>query len=405
MSELTLNDLLATDAAPWHAAADRWRLLAKGLDQAADQLIRATRDLPHAWPHGSGSDAAAARATKLRAEVGNTHDPAKRIFEAMDQHAYGMNALRRQAEEIVAAARKAGCTVDTATTTVTGPESAHPDSLRADLRAVVHKARALDDSTAHVITANTPSPGAGSGHHRPHPISRTDLEAQARRTPAQVHRWWTALAPDQRKQAVRNHPGLVGALDGIPATDRDHGNRVVLRHAVTALEHHLAELTAREKLIRSMISLHRSSELYPESANPGRAAVAELDRIADERDTVEGTLTGARAIRCRLTDPDAPPALLLGFSTEGDGRAIVAVGNPDLAGDVVTYVPGAGDGLPGIAGELRRVDAMATGEPATATVLWLDSSTDPADELRSFQQGLRATHDGPPPHHTVIGHG
>ncbi|MFI1990780.1 hypothetical protein [Actinoplanes sp. NPDC020271] len=400
MSEMSLHDLLATDAAPWHAAADRWRVLAKGLDTAADQLIRDTRDLPHAWPHGTGAEAASARAAELRAEVSHAHEPAKRIFEAMDRHAYGLAAFRRQAEEIVAAARKAGCTVDTAAVTVTGPESAHADSLQADLRTVVRQARTLDEATARTITANTPSPGAASGKDRAHPISRTDLEAQTRRTPTRVHAWWTALTPQQRERARHEHPALVGALDGIPAADRDVANRAVLKHDITALEHRLSELTAREHLIRAAIDRHHVTGLYPKASDPMAAAVAELDRIKDERATTEATLTGAQVIRSRLTDPSAPPAYLLDFSTKGDGRATIAVGNPDLTRNVVTHVPAPGADLPGIEDDLHRLDTAAARTSATSSVLWLGHG-DPATDLQNFQNALRVTHNGPPPHLTV----
>jgi hypothetical protein len=125
VSDMSLQDLLAFDAGPWHTTSSVWQRLAQGVDDAAEQLIRGTRDLAEAWPQGSGSEAAAQRGDVLRASVSNTYNPAKRIADAMDHHAYTMKALRQQAEQIVASARQAGYTVDTALGTITAPASAY----------------------------------------------------------------------------------------------------------------------------------------------------------------------------------------------------------------------------------------------------------------------------------------
>ncbi|MEU8656579.1 hypothetical protein [Actinoplanes philippinensis] len=183
MSELTLQLLLGFDAAVWHEAADRWQRLARGIDAATDQLIQGTRDLAFAWPSGAGSAAAAQEATAVRTEVSNTYAPAKRIQEAIDQHAYAMSSLRRQAESIVDAARQAGYTVDTAAVTITAPASAYmggnldrtgreTGALLNDLRTVVEYARAQDDATAGAINANVPSAQAGFGASPPGAIAR-----------------------------------------------------------------------------------------------------------------------------------------------------------------------------------------------------------------------------------------
>ncbi|GIE79326.1 hypothetical protein Aph02nite_52760 [Actinoplanes philippinensis] len=108
MSELTLPLLLSFDAGPWHEAADRWQRLVQSVDDATDQLISGVRDLAFAWPDGAGSAATFQESTAALGEVDNTYGPARRIQQAMDQHAYAMSALRQQAESIVEAARQAG---------------------------------------------------------------------------------------------------------------------------------------------------------------------------------------------------------------------------------------------------------------------------------------------------------
>ncbi|SDS51015.1 DUF6571 family protein [Actinoplanes derwentensis] len=195
MSEMTLQLLLAFDAAPWHAAAERWRQLERGIDDATDQVIRGTRDFSFAWPSGAGSAATLQEAAAVSAAVGNAYGPARRIREAMDQHAYAMGSLRQQAESIVAAAQQGGYTVDTAAGTITAPASAYMGGnldrtgretgmLLNDLRSVVEYARAQDDATAGIINENVPSAQSGFGASPPGAIVRATELARKIKDPA-----------------------------------------------------------------------------------------------------------------------------------------------------------------------------------------------------------------------------
>lgn len=91
---------------------------------------------------------------------------------------------------------------------------------------------------------------------------------------------------------------------------------------------------------------------------------------------------------------------------------------------MLTYVPGMGSDLADAPGELGRADrvlgrcAALAPDRETAAVLWLDydapdflpeaSGTRLAGEagpaLHRFQEGLRASHEGPPARQTVLGH-
>lgn len=120
---------------------------------------------------------------------------------------------------------------------------------------------------------------------------------------------------------------------------------------------------------------------------------------------------------------------LLGFDTEGEGQAIVSVGNPDTADNVNVYVPGTGSDLGGAGyddgGLMNRVDEMAhdakrfATDQETATVLWLGYDApdnvyneaidtkyaeEAADDLSRFADGIRATADGEPSNLTMTGH-
>ncbi|WP_052720810.1 DUF6571 family protein [Actinoplanes rectilineatus] len=177
MSSLTLQDLLDFDAAPWHTTAEAWKRLARDIDDTTDQLISGTRDLSTAWPRGDGSTEALAKAARLRAEVDNSHQPAKSMADAFDQHAYAMKSLQSQADGIIASAKQAGYTVNTATGAVTAPDNPigtvdKSGTLSSDLHSVVEYAKAQDDATATTIRNNLPSAGTGFGSTPPGTIKR-----------------------------------------------------------------------------------------------------------------------------------------------------------------------------------------------------------------------------------------
>jgi hypothetical protein len=188
-------------------------------------------------------------------------------------------------------------------------------------------------------------------------------------TPAQVRQWWEALTPAQRRWLLATEPGRLGPLDGVPAGVRDLANRLTLD-----------ELPAR--------------------------------------------LPGLDALRNRLADGDGPRAYLLQIDPAGEGRAVVALGDPDRAAHVLTQVPGMTADLASYGAELARAERIATRatelapQHATSTVMWLgydapdfvheaasrSQATTGATGLRRFQDGLRATHLGAPAHQTVLGH-
>jgi hypothetical protein len=199
--------------------------------------------------------------------------------------------------------------------------------------------------------------------------SASPVRVPAQRDPAGVSMWWDELSGGQRRWLIEHRPELVGNLDGIPATDRDRANRVSLTAA-------LSDPDARH-----------------------RAAL--------------------QAIQARLD----PGTYLLGLSTDGRGRAIVAVGDPDTADHVVTCIPGLGGNLDRVTDELTRIGHLSTAarqaapDRSTSVIAWLGydapenlaeaTSTlrarNAAPDLHRFQTGLRYTHHGGAAHHTVIG--
>ncbi|SDY16177.1 Alpha/beta hydrolase [Amycolatopsis xylanica] len=226
-------------------------------------------------------------------------------------------------------------------------------------------------------------------------------------TPGDNKAWWASLSDTAKGVILRDNPDLVRNLDGIPIVDRDAANRAVLHREIGKLE---AEASA----------LARGNPNSSRVNNP-------VDWPGKEKlDAVLGKLDGLRAIDARLNHPAGgqSQAFLIGLDVTGDGKAIVSAGNPDTARNVATYVPGTGAGLAGMADEMTRADRMVDAahtadSPSTAVIAWVGydapnevvpnaisaSYADAAKkDLDSFQDGLRATHQGEPSHNTAIGH-
>jgi hypothetical protein len=187
--------------------------------------------------------------------------------------------------------------------------------------------------------------------------------------PAGVRRWWDSLAPAERHLLLVTDPRGLGALDGVPVAVRDTANRQV------------------------------------------------LDQV------LAGTPPGERhdvlaALEARLQRTEPARAYLVAFDPAADGRAVVAIGDPDHARHVVTNVPGAGADLGDLRGLLARTDriAAAAGD-GVSSVLWLGydapewlsatgtgAARDGADDLDRYAEGLRASATAAPAHHTIVGH-
>ncbi|AGL14496.1 alpha/beta hydrolase [Actinoplanes sp. N902-109] len=222
---------------------------------------------------------------------------------------------------------------------------------RARAGAGLPAARAADTTTTGLLNElflpPVPPPGGG--------------QPSCTSAPGEVRRWWESLSPGRRDWVLATQPGWLGSLDGIPAAARDRANRLLL-------------------------------------AGPF------AERLIEDRG-------GQRAYLLRL-DPG------------GDGRVVVALGDPDRASAVLTQVPGMTADLTSAGNDLTRTERIAVRAhelaPAqsVSTIMWLgydapdhlgeaasgSRAVAGARELRRFQEGLRATHLGPPGRQTVLGH-
>ncbi|MBX6750527.1 MAG: hypothetical protein IRY85_12815 [Micromonosporaceae bacterium] len=381
MGRLTLAAVRAGDPEAFRSAALAWAALAAALDAASEHMATGRARVGAAGQGTALAVAADRVGTEVRA-VGGAVGPARRIAQALLRHADALAALQRHLDAVLATARSTGLTVDLVSGTVTaaGPAGVAPwratvDAVRDELAEILAQARRLDAATAVAVgcsppdqRASEPDQWAAGDASR---LDRATVQRQADRAPADVAAWWRSLSPHQREWALRDHPDLIGHLDGIPAVDRDRANRTHLDHLVA------------------------------QAAAPA----------------------GLRAVRDQLAA--TPEAYLLLIDGSGDGRVAVALGAPDHARHTALFVPGVGTDLLDIHGELARTatlrrvaDQTTVAHGDVSVVYWLgydppDSlldgwregpSRDGGAALTRFADGLRASHVGGPSHVTALGH-
>ncbi|WP_134670104.1 MULTISPECIES: alpha/beta hydrolase [unclassified Amycolatopsis] len=277
------------------------------------------------------------------------------------------------------------------------------EDIDSDLAAVLDKAAAGQCGTGNESTV---AAAAADGLKDP---GLTLPEPPPNATPAQNAAWWATLSPDGRNILIRDRPGMIGAMDGLPTVDRDRANRTVLSRQHADLQRQ------RDDIQHRLDGMKRSD---PQQQK-------EYYALQAQRETLDQRLAGIHQIEDRLERslPGQPPAFLLSVNPADSGQAVVAIGDPDHAANVATYVPGTTSGLnDGMHVDIERADAMMAmagkvGSPSTSVITWAGydapqtladaASTSYADNaehsLRAFQEGIGAAHQGPV-NTTVIGH-
>lgn len=395
MTWATVTDQLPTDPEPFHRAAAAWAALAAGLDRADETYHRGLHRADVGWASGAGAEAAAQKLDGYGRDLRDAMHAARTIASALTRHAYGIGDLRRHAEAVA----------DTGTD--------------ADLAELAWRAYRLDEETAAVLRANRPAASR-------YTTTAGSVAEQRDRTPAQVFAWWSSLSPDQREQAIRDDPAVIGGLDGVPAPDRDRANRSTLDSQLADLESREAGLVRQlERATRTALAAAPLLAVVPAVAPIAIAAAMHIDAVQRELADVRKTEAGLRTVADQL-GRHGDRAFLLGIDGAGDGRTIVALGNPDTARHTAVFVPGVNTDLRDLGGDLNRVNSLhreavplAPAGEDVAVVYWLGYDTpgtldalsnvaahDGARALTPFVDGLRATHRGAEvAHHvTAIGH-
>ncbi len=246
-------------------------------------------------------------------------------------------------------------------------------------------------------------------------------------SPRENAQWWKGLSAVERAAWLSTHPDSVGALDGLPASVRDEANRMVLAEA-----HGAAQGKYDAWLKKHPEPEHFQDYIDPYSGTVLKGVSVETQAWKDweeARKNAHKSLDGMNAIQTRFDATGTnglPEAYLLGFSAEGDGRAIVANGNPDTADHQAVYVPGTTSELGNIGGNIDRMVKVwhAANDEAdgksVSTITWLNYDApdsvvkdapfehyayDGAPAFNGFLDGLDASHTGDAAaHRTVIAH-
>ncbi|MGR6322120.1 alpha/beta hydrolase [Micromonospora soli] len=393
--------LWRADPGAWAGAGAAWGGLTGPVRQWADGLAARAAALRPGWSGGAAT-AARGRIGALRDTLTDVLPALVEVDQALADLAARLRVAKARLAAAVADADAGGLLVDRAGTVRPDPARPRPVAqvgpgmarVAAEIRGALALAGAADGEAAARLTGLATA--AVTGWLSVRPAWRPPPGAG----PAEVSRWWAGLTPAERRWLVRHEPARVGGLDGVPVAARDQANRLLLAERRAEL------LTLRRRLLRPL--------------PPGPAELLRLTRLR----RVQASLRGLDELGERLASPGAPRAYLLGLDPTGDGRAVVALGNPDRAGAVLTYVPGMTADLADAPGELGRagrvLERCAAVAPAdeAAAVLWLDydapdfldeasrsrQAEDAGPALHRFQEGLRASHEGPPARQTVLGH-
>ncbi|MFI2072873.1 MULTISPECIES: alpha/beta hydrolase [Streptomyces] len=237
------------------------------------------------------------------------------------------------------------------------------------------------------------------------------------KSPKENAEWWMSLSQATRDEYVALYPASIGALNGIPASVRDDANRVVLAEARLDVSRQLEDLIARE----------------PKKQKRTRGEwglTAEWMAWKTKKDRIAGKLGGLEAIQERLSESGGgeglPKAYLLGLDVRGDGRAVVANGNPDTAAHTAIYAPGTYSKLEGAESDIRRMTRLwevsrgMPGSPEVSTITWIgydapqsiapqamhkSYAQNGASTLNGFLEGLQVAQGGADKSHTtMIGH-
>lgn len=391
-------------------AAEAWRLLARGMDHLANRVVgELTGPLRNSGWSGDAANLLFGRLDLVDDECELAALQARMVSIVLGEAVARLTEVQKRLQTALDACERLGLSVTDSGRVLPPPASRwyseegreHWERQRRDaefysdvIARIVADATEDDEAIRHALDRLNPETrgamdsyewkGAIADAQEVVALLGLDESPLAKRDDPQAARaWWDQLDDDQRQLYLAAYPELVGSLDGLPAASRDEANRLALR----------AELAEVE-----------------------RSGKGERDRLVKLLDRLEASEYG----------PPNEQLLLLGFDNAGDGKAVVAVGNPDTARHTAVLVPGVGtelDDMPGQIDRAREIQRAAyqLGGPTVggvSVIAWLGYDTpgigpaaighrhaeQGAPALDSFIDGLRAAHDPGPSHLTVIGH-
>lgn len=346
------------------------RAVARGLEEYGDELATLRQERDRLVDDRTGYNSALAT---LKADITATNDSGSVTDAAVAE-------LRGRASDLQ---RRYDTHVSDVATMQTGEQS-NDDTLRAVLTSYATMTEARRQTAggdpADALMRRPGAPGTGA-------------------SPEEVAAWWNGLTEDERNDVIAAYPDLIGSADGLPTQARDEANRILLENDIVALEKAEADGTITYDERRILAN--------------ARKAVEGLEVAASTIDPVTGKPLPAFL---HLYDPSA---------FHGDGKIAIAVGNPDTADNVTTFVPGmntTAQDAPGYAEAAGNIvqSARLSGAGSTAAMFWIGydhpsdwdtgrvgfegASREGGEWLAQHVAGLQAARGDDQPHMTVIGH-
>ncbi len=427
--------LIRFDPAGLHDAARKWRDLSTGA-QSAENRHRSQVNGPLRQAKWEGADAQKAFYTLGRTEqiLEILRVEAAAVALTLDTVAERMYQAQTNLKNAVHRAEEQGLSVGADGTVnlpplgegerndpdaASSPERKALTTLRGDVQERINKAladaqqasdqgdRALGRLDAGILTRprvfGSAAETAADVRDVAKDLGLADPYVPDNKDPKTSADWWKALTPEQQSTYLALYPERIGQLDGLPATVRDEANRLVLDQQLDALK----------------AGSPRGSDMTAGEYNAREQTLMKLKEQLDQHDTAV----------------EDKRVFLLGLDAKaygGDGKAIVAMGNPDTADHTAVLVPGTGTTIDSTGGQLTRVNDLQEAakqaskgtnqkvsviswlgydapevpvvQAPNLSVAWDSRAKDGAEALRQFTQGTRVAQGDHPSHLSVFGH-
>jgi hypothetical protein len=229
--------------------------------------------------------------------------------------------------------------------------------------------------------------------------------------PKEVKKWWDSLSDEQRRQLPKQYPDQLGGLNGIPVEARSEANKTLMQRDLDRVN----KAAAQNRVPVQEVTAH------PEKYGLSPTDIARYTNAEQVKKGLDFNEKGPygnehNPVFLQIYDPEA---------YGGQGRAAIAIGNPDNAPNTSVLVPGTGNSVrdgwlsgPDGLNVYHEANLADRGKP-TSVVMWMgydapNSLHDPqvaqtghAQEggarLASDVNALESTHQGAS-HVTVIGH-
>jgi pimeloyl-ACP methyl ester carboxylesterase len=338
----------------------------------------ALAQLTTGW-QGDAARAALARAEKNLQRQHQLHVRLQAMQSALNSGGGQLSALRTHILSTAGQATSLGGLVsDDGSVRATGAGLVMTPALAAAYTALLKKLLdtfdAVDRATASALA------NAGLPQGPPHPSA--PIIPGKGTDPNEVQRWWDSLTDAERQRLADEQPERIGNLNGIPVTVRDYANRKVLHQDLDRVRRAAADAGVPAAAVL---------------ADPGKYGLTQTDvtRYRNAEHIQRGIEANAE------TDANGVPknpVFLHTYEPEefgGQGRAALAIGNPDEADNTTVVVPGTGNSIPDR--YFQRPDGLnvyketqnAAPDKKTSVVLWMgyDAPDSPTD-MRIAQTDL-----------------